>query len=174
MSSIIDRYSSAVRSRDMSSRPLTTHSDSDVMGAAGLAGKRAPLGMALLRLFVGDNHAAAAIVEILAAKAIGKAYRMGRECGRVEAEDISRAVLAWHREGSCKPCGGHGVKIIPGTTTLGNETCKSCAGTGRLLFDRQFTPARLELARWLSAEIYREQASAGPKALRMLAPRFEI
>ena len=172
--SIIDRYSTAVRSRDMASRPLTTHSDSDVIGAAGLAGKRVPLGVALLRLFVGDNHAAGEIVDILASKAIGKAYRLGSECGRVEAEDIARAVLAWHREGACKPCGGHGVKIIAGTTTLGNEACKPCAGTGRLPFDRQFTPARLELARWLSAEIDKEQAAAGPEALRMLAPRLDI
>lgn len=174
MSSIINRYSSAIRSRDMSSRPTTTRSDSDVIAAAGLAGKREPFGMALLRLFVGDNHAAGEVVEILAKKAVGKAYRLGNKCGPVEADDIARAVLAWHRHGTCGHCGGHGVKIIPGTTTLGNDTCKPCAGAGRIQFDRQFSPARLDLARWLSAEIDKEQASAGPEALRMLAPRLDI
>lgn len=174
MSNIIDRYSGAVRSGNMASKPDTTYSDSDVMGAAGLAGKRVPLGMALLRLFVGDNHAAGAVVEILTDKAVGKAYRMGNECSRVEATDIARAVLAWHRDGACKCCAGHGVKLIPGTTTLGDDACRPCRGTGRVPFDRQFSMERLELARWLAAEIDAEQAKAGPEALRLLAPRLTI
>lgn len=165
---IIERYASAIRSSNLVSAPDTTHSDSDVLGAAGFAAKRSPLAIALLRLFCGDNHASAAVVAILADKVVGKAYRAGTECSRTEAYDISAAVLAWHRDGTCKRCGGHGVKIIPGTTTLGNEHCTSCTD-GRIRFDAQFPVRRLEIAQWLSAELSREQAIAGAQAMQSLA-----
>lgn len=170
---IIDRYATAIRSSNLGSKPETVNSDSDVIGAAGLAAKRSPLAIALLRLFCGDNHASTTVVGILADKAVGKAYRMGNECSRVEAWDISAAVLAWHRDGTCKVCGGHGVKLIPGTTTLGGEKCASCAN-GRIRFDAQFPMVRLDLARWLAAELDREQAIAGADAMRALAPKLEL
>ena len=170
---IIDRYASAIRSSNLGSKPDTNQSDSDVLGAAGLAAKRSPLAIALLRLLCGDNHSAMSVVGILADKAVGKAYRMGNECGRVEAWDISAAVLAWYRDGTCKICGGHGVKLIPGTTTLGGEKCHACKD-GKIRFDQQFTMVRLDLARWLAAELDREQAIAGADAMRALAPRLEI
>lgn len=169
-----DHYARAVHASSLASKPETTHSAADVLGAHGLAAKRVPLGVALLRLFVGDNHAAGLVVEILAEKAVGKAYRLGNEIGRVEAGDMARAVLAWHRDSRCKVCGGHGLKLIPGTTTLGNDACRPCRGTGRVLFDRHFSIERLELARWLAAEIEREQAKAGPAALAALAPRLQL
>lgn len=174
MMRIMDRYAGAVRSSNLGSRPDTTYSDSDVVGAAGLAAKRAPLGIALMRLFSGDNHASGEIVRILSGKAVGKAYRIGNEITHVEADDVARSVLAWHRDGACKPCGGHGQKLIPGTTTIGDDTCPACRGSGRVLFDRQFGAERLELARWLVAELEREMAIAGPEAMRMLAPRPDL
>jgi hypothetical protein len=169
-----DHYARAVNASSLVSKPDTTHSATDVLGAHGLAAKRVPLGVALLRLFVGDNHAAGMIVNILADKAVGKAYRLGDEIGRVEAEDMARAVLAWHRDNRCKVCGGHGLKLIPGTTTLGDEPCRPCRGSGRIPFDMNFTLMRLGLARWLAAEIEREQAKAGPAALAALAPRLQL
>lgn len=171
--SITDRYAGAIRSSNLGSKPDTTYSDSDVLGAAGLAGKRSPLAMALLRLFCGDNHASGKIVDVLATSAVGKAYRMGNECGQVEARDIAAAVLAWHRDSACKACGGHGVRLIPGTTTLGGERCGQCRD-GRIDFDGQFSLMRLDLARWLAAEVDREQAIAGKEAMRMLAPRLDF
>ena len=166
---ILDRYAGAVRSSNLSSEPETIYSDSDVMGAAGLAAKRVPLGIALMRLFSGDNHAVGEIVRILSASAVGKAYRLGHEIACVEADDVARAVLAWHRDGTCKPCGGHGQKLIPGTTTIGDDNCRACKGSGRVLFDQQFSADRLELARWLVAELEREMAIAGPEAMKRLA-----
>lgn len=171
---ILDRYAGAVRSSNLGSQPDTTYSDSDVLGAAGLAAKRVPLGIALMRLFSGDNHSSSEIVRILSAKAVGKAYRIGKEIGGLEADDVARAVLAWHRNGTCKPCGGHGQKLIPGTTTIGDDKCPACRGAGRVLFDRQFSPDRLDLARWLVAEMEREMAIASPEAMRMLAPRVDL
>ena len=171
---IVDRYASAVRSSNMVSDPKTVYSDSDVVGAAGLAAKHAPQGVALMRLFAGDNHASGDVVAILAIKAIGKSYRLGREIEHVEAGDIARAVLAWHRNGACKPCNGHGRKLIAGTTTIGDDNCQVCRGSGRVLFDAQFSAARLPLAQWLVAELERELAIAGPHAMKMLAPQMDL
>lgn len=169
---IIDRYAGAVHSRSLAAKRESIGADVDVLGAAGFAAKSNPLGMALLRLFVGDNRAAGHIVEILARNAIGKAYRLGSDIGKIEAEDIARAVLAWHRDSRCKPCGGHGVKIIKGTKTLGDEPCCVCLGAGRLPFDSHFGLERLELARWMADEIDKKQGEAGREAMKRLAPEF--
>ena len=174
MSDIIDRYSGAVHSGNLAAKRDRMGADVDVLGAAGLAAKKTPLGMALLRLFAGDSRAAGEIVSIMACKLVGKAYRLGQECGHPEAEDIARAVLAWHRDSRCKGCGGHGVRLIKGTTTLGDEPCPACKGAGRVNFDRNFTMERLELARWLAAEVDKEQAAAGPEAMKRLAPRLGL
>ena len=171
---MLDHYARAVHATNLVSKPDTRTSNTDVLGAHALAAKKLPLGVALLRLFVGDNHAAARIVEILAEKAVGKAFRMGNEIGLVEAEDLARAVLAWHRDSRCKACGGHGLKLIPGTTTLGNEPCRPCKGSGRIVLSRHVPMVRLELANWLVAEVEREQAKAGPEAMKLLAPKLDL
>ncbi len=181
-----DRYTAAVPSRNLTSDPDTRASDSDVLGAAGLAAKPrrmgadgverpgSPLGIALMRLLAGDNHASAETVRILAGKAVGKAYRLGIECRQVEADDLARAVLAWHRHGTCRQCGGHGVRVIPGTTTLGGEQCSPCGGTGRRLLRREIPMQFLALAEWLAVEIERELAFAGPAAMHALAPSLDL
>lgn len=145
----------------------------DVVGAVGFAGKQHKLAMALLRLFVGDDRAARDIVQTLAGMAVGKAYRIGRELARVEAEDMARAVLAWHRDSRCKPCGGLGLLKMPGTPHLSGNACSHCRGTGRIPFDNQFAMDRLELARWLASEIEREQAIAGREAMRKLNAQID-
>ena len=182
MTKILDRYASAIYSDNLISRPDTTHSDTDVLGAAGIAGKAtlasgrpgAPLAMALTRLFSGDNRAGAQIVEILAQMLWRRAPSDGTKLLRTQSVDIARAVLAWHRDGVCKPCGGHGYHVIPGTLTIGDEQCRRCHGTGKRPFESQFTPALQPTARWLLAEIERESAKAGPAAMAALAPRLDL
>lgn len=170
-----DRYSSAVRSANLKSQPGTTRSDADILGAAGIAAKTSPLAIALLRLFAGDNHASRDIVDHLAQMLVGKAWHSQKlNLPRLEADDIAKAVLAWHREGTCRPCGGHGYTRIEGAPAISDHQCPSCRGTGRMLFDIHFRGARLDLARWLVSEIEREQAIAGPAAMRALAPRLEL
>ena len=95
----MSRYASAVRSNNLRSAAATTYSDSDVLGAVGLASKRHPLAMALARLFCGDNHAARELVVILSELAWGKAAVLRIDLKRTQADDIARAVLAWHRDG---------------------------------------------------------------------------
>lgn len=174
-----DRYCTAVRSSNLKSKPDTTFSDSDVLGAGGLAAKRAPLAMALLRLFSGDNHAAREIVQQLGAMADGKAYRLGVTMTRLECEDMGRSVLAWCRDGRCKVCGGHGfrlageAKIGEGRGVLSEHSCPAC-DRGRVPFDRQFKEERVELARWLRGQIEQEASKAGAMAMQSLAPRLDL
>ncbi len=177
MSKVVEVFAVAVRASNLKSEPDTTFSHCDVVGAVGLAGKRHALATALLRLFVGDNHAAEELAELLAGMLVGKAYRLGAEVTRTEASDIAKAVLAWHRNGTCQPCGGIGYEVIGadgGRRVVTDHHCKRCRGTGKLLFHKQFNARHLELAQWLLAEIEREQAMAGPEAMRMLAPRLDL
>jgi len=174
MSRIANRYQSAVYSQNLRSEPRTDMSDSDVIGAAGLAAKSRPLAIALYRLFAGDNRAVGETVQILTGMLVDKAWQLHRmELHRVVAGDISKAVLAWHRDGMCKTCGGHGYKIVGGKlgesrAVVSDAPCGDCRGTGKVLFDQQFAMELLELARWLRAAIEKEQCAAGEAAMRKL------
>jgi hypothetical protein len=171
---ILDRYASAVRSANLKSDANTSRSDVDVLGAAGLAAKRHQLAIALARLFCGDNRASSEIVEMLASMVWGKAQAQHVELKRVQADDMARAVLAWHRDGICKTCSGHGFQLIHGAPAVGDTPCPACHGQRRIPFERQFHPERRQLACWLLAEVEREQAKAGPAALAALAPRLNL
>lgn len=177
--SITDRYATAVRSSCLTVDERTTYSDTDVLGAMGLADRTLtlrghPLAVALERLFMGDNGASVRIVEVLAQMARGKAPALRTDITATQAVDMARACLAWHRDGVCKPCGGHGQHVIPNTKTLGGAICKPCKGTGRIPFERQFRHEWQELARWLVSEMNREQGRAGPEAMKAIAPRLDF
>lgn len=171
MTKILERYSGAVNSDNLASDPRTTFSDSDVLGAAGLAARYEPLGIALTRLFADGKPETA--LDILTEMAFKRARTIRVRLSQVEAGDLSRAVLGWYRHGVCQPCGGTAYQLIPGTPALGDE-CKHCRGTGRLLFDVQFMGDKQELAHWMAGEIDRAQAAAGSVAMTVLAPRLEL
>lgn len=170
-----DRYSGAVRASSLKGEPDTYASNTDVLGAAGLAAKRNPLALALLRLFVGDDTMAREIVSLMAGMLVGKAWHFdGLVLPRAKAEGMARAVLAWHRDGVCRACGGHGFMLIPGTTSLGEHACPACHGTGRVPFVPELSEPYSTLCEWLRAEIERETAKAGPAAMACLAPRLDL
>jgi len=181
-----DRYHSAVRTSNLKSEEKTTFSASDVMGAAGFAGKEMrsaetsdpsrgqPLAMALMRLLSGDNHASAEILALLSAKVIGKAHRTGPEIGQPAALMVSAIVLDHFRDRRCRACRGHGFELIRGAPAIGDKECQRCRGTGMKPFETMFKPERVELARWLAAELERELAKAGPAAMAALAPRLTL
>ena len=174
MNKITDRYASAIRSGNLASKPDTTFSDSDVVGAHGLAAKRHPLAIALQRMFLGDNMAAHQVVLALAENACGKAFRMGLETTEAQRVDLARSVVAHWRHGTCKACNGHGYKLIDGTPHLSEQLCGACRGSKRRAFDREFPMLHLDLARWMLAEVERETAKAGQAAMAALAPRLEL
>lgn len=183
---IIERYASAVRSANLKSDPRTMMSDTDVLGAMGLADRdlrrgsdykgravtRAPLAVALQRLFLGDNTAAVQIVEIMSDEIWRQARKDRVKLDRVQAVDMAKACLAWHRHGRCRPCGGHGYELIPGTKTLGTRECEACHGAGKVPFESQFQKPLRELARWTLAEMERHQSQAGPAAMEKLRERM--
>jgi hypothetical protein len=167
---LLERYSQAVNSDNLSVDARTTWSDTDVLGAAGLAGKHNPLGLALTRLFA-DGRPEYALAH-LTDMAFKRARTLDMRFSRPEAIELAQAVLGWHRFGTCQPCGGTGFMVIKDTPVHGDE-CSHCRSTGQIPFDPQFAPAWLDLARWLSDEIGRAQASAGSDAMRALADRME-
>ena len=168
---LLERYSSAVNSSDLSVNPNTSWSDTDVLGAAGVAGKYEPLGVALTRLFA-DGKAQDSLT-ILADMAFKRARTLRLKLSRLQASDVSRAVLGWYRHGSCQACGGTGYRTIPGTPIQGDE-CPQCGGTGHIPFDIQFPQEVRGLARWLSGEIDRAQVAAGGAAMAILAPNLQL
>ena len=182
--SITDRYATAVRATSLAGNaesmadgtsPAKTANQVDVLGAFGLAAKKRPLAVALTRLFAGDNRAAREIVQLLAVMVDTKSWRDdGVNVPMLEAEDIGRKVLAWHRDGVCRDCGGHGFELIHGAPSLSGNACPVCRGSRKVPFDSEFTMERLHLARWLREKIEREQGMAGQAAMRALAPRLDL
>jgi hypothetical protein len=186
--SIADRYATAIRSSCLTVDERTYRSDTDVLAGMGCADRalsrgkdfngrdipKAPLAVALQRLFMGDNHASREIVQVLADLAWRRARTTGVKLARPQAADMARACLAWHRSGVCKPCGGHGVMVMPGTKTLGHQKCGACKGEGAVPFERQFPQELRELARWLVAEMERDQAKVGPEAMKWIAPMLDL
>lgn len=171
---IIERYASAIRSSNLTVDERTTYSDPDVLGAMGLAAKEHELSVALERLFCGDNHASFQIVAILAEMLRGKAPMMRENVTEAQAVDMAKACMAWHRDGKCRPCGGHGLLLIPGTKVLGNVSCKACKGTGTREFEKEFHPSKRPLAQWLVAEMERAQGRAGGAAMAKIATTLDF
>lgn len=171
---VLDRYATAIRSSNLAVSARTECSDSDVIGAAGLAGKRWRLALLIQRLYLGDNSAAREIEQWLAKSASMYAWTHRIKLRSVECVDIARATLAWHRHGICGACHGHGYRLIPGTPALSGDECPECHGTGRTPFDRQFDARFREVARHILAELESQMSVAGPAIMAALAPRLEL
>lgn len=181
---ITDRYASAVRSSNLKSAPETYMSDTDTLGAYGIADRRLsagvghfgkhPLAVPLERLLTGDKTAANQITRLLEEMIRNKAPRMRLKVTQAQAWDMARATLAWYRAGVCTACGGHGYGIIPGTTTIGVQPCKPCAGTGKIRLEREFHEDLRGLVAWVMAEVEREAGRAGPEAMKAIAPTLDF
>lgn len=201
-SRIQDRYATAVHSSDLGVDEKTVMSDSDTLGAMGLAGRTldtgwkttgpdgqgepvtpVPLAVPLERLFAGDNNAIYDIVRALVAMALQQRVKLKIRISRAECKEMAQMCLAWHRYGTCPTCEGRGYALIPGTKTLsGNECQDCCAGhiperwrtPGKLPFERQFRPEWRDLARWLVSQMEAAAGRAGPEAMKALAPRLDL
>lgn len=179
--SFSDRYAEATTSKNLKSDPRTSMSDADVIGAAGLTGKKRRLDMALYRLFVGgDDTSQSNCIRILQMMLISKAWEADQVIiNRTEAEDLAKAALAWFRFGTCKTCGGHGYMVLPGQeigdgrAVLSDSPCPACKGTGKVPYESQFTEQRVELMRWLAVKIEVAEKSAGSAAMKALGARMD-
>ncbi len=170
-----ERYATAIRTSNLKSEPNTTVSSTDILGAAGAASRQHALAFGLMRLLLGDNGNVGSIIETMAEKAVGKAYRIGlEEIDWQGARTLARIVLEWYRDPTCKTCGGHGFKRMQNAPALSDQACTACRGHGQRDFDAMFPPTRILLARWLAVELEREIGLAGPAAMRALAPRLDL
>lgn len=168
---ITERYASAVHATSLKSDPETYMSDTDVLGAMGLAAKHEPLGAALTRLLSGGGSSDA--IDVLSDMVFKRARYERVKLGAVGARDVAIAVIAWHRHSTCQHCGGRGYVLIPGAPVNG-ETCPHCSGLGRVGLESNFAPALRELARWASSQIDYSIASAAHEAMRRIAPRLDL
>lgn len=188
MTTIDQRYSTAIRSRDLHADPKTVRSDSDVLGAMGLAdrtltrghdGRGDPvppdgLAVPLMRLLAGDRHAAREIVECLSSAIYSRSFVLQVRISWRDCREMAMASLVWFRDGRCKACGGHGKLLIPDTLILGNQDCDTCHGAGLRPFEHAFPRKRRVLATWLIGEINRSLGRAGPQAMAHLAPQLSL
>lgn len=168
---ITDRYASAVHATNLTSDPSTYMSNTDVLGAMGLAGKHYPLGVALARLLSGGGDSDA--IDTLTSMIFRRARTYGIKLTYIGSRDVAIAVLAWHRHGTCKPCGGRGFLLMPGTPVNG-EQCPHCKGTGKIDFDSHFPQAVRRLAQWASTQIEYSISNAEIEAMRRIAPLIDL
>ena len=168
---VLERYNTAIHASSLKPDASTTFSDLDVIGAAGLAARYEPMGIALARMLGGGG--AGDVVSVMADAGWKRARTINVKLNHVQAKDIARAVLAWLRDGRCNDCGGTGYRIIPGTPSLGDD-CPACKGTGKIPFEAQFRQEWREIARWLSHEVERSQANAGQIAMKKIAPMMDF
>ena len=167
----LERLASAVHTSNLKSDPRTSYSDSDVIGAAGLAAKYEPVGIALAHFLSGGS--AGGVIEELSGVVFRRARTLKIKIKREKTSAVATAVLGWYRYGKCQPCGGTGYRTIPGTPMQGDE-CSHCQGTTHIPFEPNFRQEWQPLARWLHAEIERSQASAGIAAMKLIAPRMDF
>lgn len=165
-----DRYASAVRSSNLRSEAKTLNSSIDIIGAAGMAGKRHRLAMALFRLLTSDNREISTVVDLVAQKIITKAYRTGSEIRPLAAHLMASILVSHARDPRCKTCGGHGFMRYIGTPHLDKGMrCMTCNGQGKWILEDSFSPERLQLALWCAAELERELERAAPAAMAALS-----
>lgn len=186
-----ERYSTAVSSSNLAVNPRTSMSDTDVLGAMGLADREltqgrksdgtpvrpAPLAVALERLLSGDSRAAHGIVRGLADAVWKEARGRNTKLTHLEATHMAKVLLAWMRDGVCKTCGGHGYQLIPGTKTHSVTPCRHCSKSetpGKRPLFKEFRPAHRDLADWLRNEVQREAGRAAPQAMAHLASTMDL
>ena len=168
---ILNRYAAAIHAKTLKPDPRSVWSDLDVLGAAGLAAKTQPLGIALARMLSGGGHQD--VIDSMAHVTYERSHRMKVEITQAQAIDIATAVLSWYRFGTCNHCRGIGYQIIKGTPSLGQE-CKRCKGSGKIEFEGQFPYEWRDLASWLAGEIERTKAQAGDTAMRRIANNLDF
>lgn len=120
----------------------------DVATALGLAGRRNPLGFAMVRFLDSPSRfTAQEVVLHLATWVVGRGLD-----GRV-ANDIAWLALEFWNDARCLTCGGRG-KVNPY-----GHVCPACKGSGRRAYDDKSDPVRdaishlIEAEQWLEGQI---------------------
>lgn len=195
MSKFLDGYSRAVRAKNLRSggddSGRVQHSDTLMAAAWAAKPVRAaehptkaregnPLGVALMRFFIGGDKEGKAVLVLLRKMVKSKCDEWQEPIDWASADLIAALVLDWHRNSTCRECGGHGFQTAVGQlggdsrVVMGDTPCPACHGTAKRPFDPLFPPERLRCALWLRERMEAKQAAAGVEAMRAIAPGFGV
>jgi len=124
-----DRYARAVQSSSLTPHAHSSLAPLDVLGAAGFAARRQPLGMLLQRLRACPTPVAQSVAGAALAERLREAVRK-RQVRRdgVDSEVIAAEALAWWLDPTCLSCGG--VRFLARDARLTARHCPSCGGAG--------------------------------------------
>jgi len=146
-------------SSNLGERKSAETGDVDIVRACGMAGVRAPLGLALWRLratgdFRGLRSVADDLVQLLEAK------------GPTTTSPVAavEAALVYWLDDVCKVCLGRGFAVIADTPMLSDQPCEACDGVGRAKFRGSEDPA----AAWCLDRIRMMEAQVAADIMRRL------
>ena len=135
----------------------------DVLGAAGMAAQRQPLGMLLQRLraepHAGHRDRVADELALLLREAVRRRKVRREGAGSLE---IARQALAWWLDPTCLVC--HGVRFVARDGRLTARTCPECGGSGR----RALETASPAAAEWVVDTISQRVAQSEAVHKRVL------
>lgn len=167
--SLRERYASAVNSSNLTSKTETTYSDTDCLIAVGLASRHFPLGAALNRLMVDGKPRDS--IDIMAKMARDHSFKIKARLSQFQSQRMAEKVLAWYRHGVCTECGGTGKEVIlEPKPHLSDQDCQHCRGTGRRLFEENFSAETVAVACWLRDRVSQHQALADRTANEFIRP----
>lgn len=159
-----DRYARAVCSSSLTPRAESNVAPLDLLGAAGMAARRQPLGMLLQRLRASPTPVAQAVAGAALAERLRAAVRK-RQVRRdgVDSEAVAAEALAWWLDPTCLSCGG--VKFLARDARLTARHCPVCAGSGVRPLESRATSA----AEWVLDSISRHVGQSEAAHRRALA-----
>lgn len=145
-----ERYGSAVSHGQLRQR-AERMMPADTIAAAGMAGRREPLGLALWRTrYANDRHAFLHAQALL----LGRVAHVARRRRWTETPKVLKllacSVLRWSVFSTCPDCVGRGRVVIgdgEGRKVLSDDLCLSCHGDGVTPIERAVPAQHVGLAK---------------------------
>lgn len=128
----------------------------DVATALGFAGRRNPLGFAMVRYLDSPSSWTAQEVVLLLATELIRRGMVG-----VQANDAAWSSFEFWRDARCPHCAGRGVVAASGMS------CVACSGTGKRKFDDKAPMVRdgisclIEAEQWLEGQLSARMRGGG-------------
>lgn len=116
----------------------------EVSTALGFAGRRNPLGFAMVRFLEGPSRWTAQEVVLHLATCL-----TGQGVSGAVANEVAWEALDWWRDYRCRKCGGRGVVDV-------GRFCSACNGSGHRAFDDKAEVVRKAIGCLMSAEQWLE------------------
>lgn len=151
---LVERYMVATTTSSLKVAERTTLSATDILAAAGMAGRKHGLAVQLWAL----NHSPSLqLIQRVKPKLMARLddyMQYKRLKGNVDR--ITKQVMVWHIDNVCPECDGQMKERIGGTPHLSDTHCPACNGSGR----RELHTENDQAALWLADEIKALSSSA--------------